>query len=222
MSFLEQLKRIVIVTGHYGSGKTNLALNLALDLQAMGRPVTMVDLDIVNPYFRSSDFTQLLRQKGIETAFSPLANSTLDVPALSPLVDAAIRQRERQLVIDVGGDDAGATALGRYAAQIAAEPYTMLYVVNRNRYLTREPQEALEILGEVQQAARLQATHIVNNTHLGGETTAQDILAGLPYGEEVSRAAGLPLLCATAPRTIAHEWPKTVYPVDILVKTSWQ
>lgn len=219
---LEALKRITIITGHYGSGKTNLALNLALDLQAAGRAVTVVDLDIVNPYFRSSDYLELLHSRGIETAFSPLANSTLDVPALSALVDAAIARQERQLIIDVGGDDAGATALGRYAAAIGAQPYTMLYVVNRSRYLTRQPEEALEILQQVQQASRLQMTHIVNNTHLGAETTAQTILEGLPYAEAVSRAAGLPLLCSTAPRPVAQAVGRPVYPVEIFVKTPWQ
>ena len=134
---LTNLKRIVLVVGHYGSGKTNFSVNLAVDLKAAGRDVILVDLDIVNPYFRSADFGALLEERGIGLIAPVYARSNLDVPALDGRLDAVI-ESDKTLVIDVGGDDAGAAALGRYSAMIReAGGCDMLYVVNAYRYLTQ-------------------------------------------------------------------------------------
>ena len=213
---------IIVVTGHYGSGKTNLAINLALDLAAQGEQVTLADLDIVNPYFRSADFRTQAAEHGIDFVVSEYANSNLDMPALSAALDAKIG-RAGKLVIDVGGDDAGAYALGRYATRIQAASYAMVYVVNAHRYLTREPGEALDLLREIEAASRLQATHIVNNSNLSYETTATGVAQTVPYGMAVAQAAGVPLAATALRRDLyAQLADKTgYYGIDIYVKVPW-
>lgn len=217
-------KRIIIVTGHYGCGKTNLAVNLARKLNVEGRHVALCDLDIVNPYFRSADFARPLNSEGIETILPPFANTNLDVPTLTARVAAAVNDDSLTLVLDVGGDDAGAAALGQYSAAIARHGYDMLYLVNAYRFLTQTPEEALENLRDIEYASHLTATAIVNSSNLAGETTAGAIDATAGFAEDVSRLAGLPLY-TVAERSLAGEIsaaPETVFPVDRLVKLVWE
>ena len=157
---------VVIITGHYGAGKTNLAVNLAREMAKTG-PASLYDLDIVNPYFRSADFSQTLSAAGVTVVAPEAANTNLDLPALSGRLEAALRTGERRLILDVGGDDAGAVALGRFAPLLEQREYQMWYVVNRFRYLTRVPEEAVGLLREIETASRLRVTHIVNNSNLG-------------------------------------------------------
>ena len=223
MNLQELFQRdILVVTGHYGSGKTNLAINLALDLAARGDQVTLADLDIVNPYFRSADFKDQAAAKGIDFVASEYANSNLDIPSLSGALDGKIG-RPGKLVIDVGGDDAGAYALGRYAARIKEVGYTLIYVVNAYRYLTREPAEALELLRAIESASRLKATHIINNSNLSYQTTTEAVSQTLPFGSQVAQAAGIPM-AGTALRQDLYQalTDKTgFYGVDMYVKVPW-
>ena len=224
---LEQLNRIVVVTGHYGSGKTNLSVNLAMSLRAAGEEVTLVDLDIVNPYFRSADFETLAEENGIRLIAPVYARSNLDIPALDGRLDAEL-DGGRRIVIDVGGDDAGAAALGRYSAHIKESGgCDMLYVVNAYRYLTRTGGEAAQILGEIECAARLTATAVVNNSNLAEITTAEDISRSAAYARETALQYQIPLLftaaredLADAVRAYAPGLP--VYPVRIYVKKPWE
>lgn len=223
---LSSLERIIIVAGHYGAGKTNLAVNLALDYQKRGEAVTLCDLDIVNPYFRSSDFQDLARERGIGMITPTFAGTNLDVPALNARLDAAISGGEGRLIVDVGGDDAGAAALGRYSTELAQQGYSFLYVINRSRPITATPEQAAEILGEIERASRLRATHIVNNTHLAQLTTAETILQSGGYVRQLCKLTGLALLFTTAPRPLAEavgkEWGEDrIYPIDIHVKAPW-
>lgn len=219
------LKRFNIICGHYGSGKTNLALNLALDWQSRGERVTVVDLDIVNPYFRTADYTQLLQNKGIKVISPATAGTTVDAPALTAEILTVFDKTDEQIFIDVGGDDAGAFALGRYAKRIYAQgDCEMLFVINRFRKLIATPGEAVELLREVECASGIRATGIVNNSHLAGLTTAADILSSLPYAQQTAHLAGLPLVMTTAPKWLEHELAGRVlnlYPVDIIVKLPW-
>lgn len=173
---------ITIVTGHYGCGKTNLALNYALDLAADGLRPTIVDLDVVNPYFRSSDYTQQLLAHDIHVIAPNFAGSTLDTPSLSPAIAGCIEQagKENPLILDVGGDDAGATALGQYADAIKARPYHMPYVVNRYRDLGDDVDQYVDVLHQIEQASHLQVTGIVDNSNLMQETLPAHITGSLP------------------------------------------
>ena len=221
---IQNSKRITIITGHYGSGKTNFAVNLAVDLCKAGKKAVLVDLDIVNPYFRSADFKDALGQMGIEMICPTYANTNLDIPALGADIYSVFNKEDgRYVIFDVGGDDAGAAALGRYAKLIQEESFDMLYVVNRYRYLTRQPEEALQVLREIEGASRLTATGVVNNSNLGGQTTAQDILDALEYGRSVASLAGIPLVAAVAERSLAAQIPDpAVYPVDLYVLPPWE
>ena len=157
-------KRITLVAGHYGSGKTNIALNYARMLKRAGSPVTVADLDIVNPYFRTKDSAADLQAEGIDLVVSDFANSNVDFPALPKEIYALVADRETKIVMDIGGDDRGALALGRYVPDIKAEgDYEMLAVVNAARPLTRTPQEAVGVLGEIAAACRLGVTGVVGS-----------------------------------------------------------
>ncbi|WP_040197874.1 P-loop NTPase [Candidatus Soleaferrea massiliensis] len=217
------LNKLTIITGHYGSGKTNIAVNLALDLKKMGKEVILVDLDIVNPYFRSADFTEELEAKGIEVSAPVYANTNLDIPALTAAIGQAIVQREKYVIVDVGGDDAGAAALGRYSEDIMARDYNMFYVINRYRYLTRDAEEAAEILSEIELMGKVKATGILNNSNLSYETSVEDILSCAAYAEEVSQETGLPIAAHVIRKDLLAQCPlERTYGVDIFVKPVWE
>ena len=191
-------RRVTIFTGHYGSGKTSLAVDYALALRKQGRPVVIADLDIVNPYFRTADRRAALTAAGVRLVCSQYANSNLDIPALPGELYAAVTDRARNVVLDVGGDDRGAVALGRFAPDILAEGnYEMTFVVNFFRPLTQDAAAALGVLREVEAASGIRCTGLVNNSNLGRATVADDVLGTLPRMEELMRLSGLPLLATT-------------------------
>lgn len=215
------LKKLTIVTGHYGSGKTNFSVNLALDIASKGHQVTIVDLDIVNPYFRTADFGELFSEKGITLKVSAYANSNLDIPALNLSVKSILDESE-YVIIDVGGDDEGAKALGRYApAILACEDRQMLYVINKYRYLTKEPSETTALMKDIENACGIKCTGIVNNSNLGGETTNETVRASLSFAEAVSKETGLPVVATAGTEQVLNGITDNPYPIDIYVKTLW-
>ncbi len=217
------VKKITILTGHYGSGKTNVSVNLALELAKRGEKVTVVDLDIVNPYFRTADFGELFEKNGITLVSSMYANTNLDIPAISFDIER-IATEDGYLIIDVGGDDSGATALGRYREPFERfkDDIEMLYVINCYRYMTRFPEEALELFHEIEATARFKHTGIINNSNLGNMTTKYTILDSLDFASKVAEGAHLPLLFTSAPRSIkCDELDDKVKYVDIYVKPIW-
>lgn len=219
---LEHLKSCVIVCGHYGAGKTNLTVNLALAAAQSGEAVSVIDMDIVNPYFRTADFQELFREAGIQLIAPIYANTNLDLPVLPPSVGAAIREKTGRLFLDVGGDDDGAVALGGFSALLEERGYSMLYVVNSRRELEPEPGEEAALLRRIQTASRLKVTHLVNNTNLGPETTSEVLLQSLPYLEEVSKRTGVPVLGAAAEeRLTPHLEAEGLLPVRVYVKPPW-
>ena len=199
-------KRITLFAGHYGSGKTNIAINYARALKRAGEKVAVADLDIVNPYFRTKDSAADLQAEGIDLVVSDFANSNVDFPALPKEIYALVADRETKIVMDIGGDDRGALALGRYVPDIKAEgDYEMLAVVNAARPLTRTPQEAVEVLREIEAACRLPFTGIVNNTNVGAETTVETVLGSIPYADEIAALMGIPVRFTCAIGAIAAE-----------------
>ena len=187
-------KRVTILTGHYGSGKTSIAVQYALRLREAGNAVSVCDLDIVNPYFRSTDHRAELEAAGVRLVTSPFAGSNLDIPALPKELYAAIADKSGCAVLDVGGDDRGAVALGRYVPDLVDEgDYEMLFVANFFRPLTKSAEDAMQVLREVGAACGLRATALVNNSNLGAETSAEDVLGTLDRMEHFSQLAGLPI-----------------------------
>ena len=199
-------KRITLFAGHYGRGKTNIAINYARALKRAGEKVAVADLDIVNHYFRTKDSAAELQAEGIDLVVSDFANSNVDFPALPKEIYALVADRETKIVMDIGGDDRGALALGRYVPDIKAEgDYEMLAVVNAARPLTRTPQEAVEVLREIEAACRLPFTGIVNNTNVGAETTVETVLGSIPYADEIAALMGVPVRFTCAIGAIAAE-----------------
>lgn len=213
---------LTIICGHYGTGKTNLSLNLAVDTAKTGTPVTLVDLDIVNPYFRSSDYSRLLEEHNIKLIAPGSAGTTLDVPAL-PAEIYSVFEKEGYVIFDVGGDDAGATALGRFSSKIIAHGYEMLYVINHYRPLASQPEDSAVLLAEIEAVSRLKATGIVNNSHLMKDTTRQTILDSLEYAAETAGRLGLPIKMTTVPKSITdtQDIPDP-YPISIYVRPPWE
>lgn len=224
-TLLEAIKPITVVTGHYGAGKTSFCANLSCDLAAEGMPVTLVDLDVVNPYFRATELRSSLETAGVNL-IAPVfaeAGTSLDVPSLTGKVDTALRAASKgYVIVDAGGDDVGATALGRYARLIAERDHAMLYVANRNRNLVQSPDEALENLREIEIASHLRTTAVVNNSHLKDATTAETIVHGVRYAEGLCNLAALPLVCTTVPETLDAPGLADVYRIRMMVKTPWE
>ena len=219
-----EAKRVTLFAGHYGSGKTNIAVNYALWLARQGKRTALGDLDIVNPYYRAKDSQRELEAAGVRVVASAYANTNVDVPALPQEMYALTENLDTYAVMDIGGDDRGALALGRYMPAIAAEnDYDMLFVFNRSRPLTRDAQSALGIMREIEDACGLPFTGIVHNTNLGRETTPETVLSALPALEELTRLSGLPLRFTAARSDIAPLLPSyigEVFPME-LQKTIW-
>ncbi len=193
-----QFKRMTLFAGHYGSGKTNIAVNYALHLKALGEEVVIADLDIVNPYFRTRDSLEELTEAGIKLISSEFASSNVDLPALPQEVYSLLDKREEKAIMDIGGDDRGAYALGRYADAIKDEnDYEMLFVFNKYRPLTPDAQSAYEIMQEIEAACNIKFTAIVNNSNIGGLTEAQDVINSLDSVNELSSISGLPVKMTT-------------------------
>ena len=197
-------KRLTLFAGHYGSGKTNIAVNYALHLAGEGKKVCIADLDIVNPYFRTKDSAKVLEEAGVYLISPQFANTNVDLPALPAEAYRLVTDRETYGIMDIGGDDRGAYALGRYVPAILAEnDYRMIFVANASRPLTRTPEDAMEVMAEIEAACGLRFTDLVNNTNLGDLTTPETVLASQEYMEKLSALSGLPVFATTAKADVA-------------------
>ena len=193
------MKRIQIITGHYGSGKTEYAVNLALQLAGTGRKTALADLDIVNPYFRSYEQAGRLEAAGIRVIVTS-CGGVADIPALNPEVLSVFQDPSWTGVLDIGGDPIGARVLARFAPQLRREEFDLLYVLNANRPETRDLDRALAYMRGIEAECRQQVTGIVNNTHLCGEPPPDEIRKGAALAAQLSRQTGLPVVCHAVER----------------------
>ena len=201
-----EYKRITMLCGHYGSGKTNIALNMAYRLKETKENVAIADLDIVNPYFRTKDSEAELKKKGIRLIASEYAGTNVDIPALPQDMYSLTDDKNVYAVIDVGGDDRGALALGRIMPSIKAEDnYEIFLVINKYRPLTPDVESTLEVMAEIETAGSFKFTGIINNSNLGVLTTAEDVLSSIEYAESVAKATGLPLVYTSVNETLYNE-----------------
>ncbi len=204
-------KRITILAGHYGSGKTNIAVNLAFQMNREGKKVAVCDLDIVNPYFRTKDSEEEFKKSGIRLISSEYANTNVDIPALPPEMYAVVDDKNTNFILDIGGDDRGALALGRLSDSIKNEgSYEMLLVANFFRPLTSDPSEMLSVMKEIELASGIPFTGIVNNSNLGEETEKEHILSSMEKAEAFSKLSGLPLVMTTVKESLYEEMKKTI------------
>jgi len=218
-------KRITIFAGHYGSGKTNIAVNYAKHLHNKGLKVSVADLDIVNPYFRTKDSSKDLEDAGIKLICSPYANSNVDVPALPQELYSVIDDTSYYSVLDVGGDDRGALALGRFVPALKNEnSYEMLLVINCFRPLSKNPEDTVEIMKEIEVACGLKFTGIANNSNLGEITTVEDVLSSVSYAEDISKYTGLPIRLTCVKEDLANDSKLqhlNPFPLRLQDKHSW-
>ena len=218
-------KRITLFMGHYGSGKTNVAVNYAIYLKNQGEKVSIYDLDIVNPYFRTIDAEKTLKNEGVELVVSPFAETNVDVPAMNSASYKMTADKSHYAVVDVGGDDRGALALGRFADAIKEEDnFNALMVVNIYRPETRDLQGVKEIKEEIENACKIKFNGIVNNSNLGNETTVETILSSVEVVNEISRGLNLPIKFTTVKKELVEQIEKTVenvLPLGLIKYGEW-
>ena len=215
--------RLSLITGHYGTGKTEFAVNLALALAGEGERVALADLDIVNPYFRSRERRELLEAAGVRLIATPQALADADVPALPAELHALLEDRLVRGVLDIGGDPSGARVLARYRPRIVREDYQLLYVVNANRPEVRTAERSVEVLRAIEAVTGLRCTGLVNNTHLCGETGPEDVREGALLAGEVSRITGIPVVCHAAEARFADSLRDLdLFPMVLRMKKPWE
>lgn len=214
-----QFEKRIVITGHYGSGKTEFALNLAFWLKERGEPVTIVDLDVVNPYFRTFDIAKELKAAGIQVIAPIFANTNIDIPALPSEIYAAF-EAEGTVIFDVGGNDDGSVVLGRFNAYFKQKPYEMLGVVNTRRPLTMTAEEITAGLLEIQTASRLQLTGLINNTNISYETTPEVVEKSMNIVLEAANAMNvdMKLVCVCEDIAEAVHVDGKVFPIKIKLK----
>lgn len=169
-------KRIKIITGHYGSGKSEFSLNYVLQLrnQIEGK-LALSDLDVINVYFRTRERKELLEKRGIHVISSSIDAPNLDAPALSAEIHTPLLNQEYTNIIDLGGDKAGAKVIARYRNMIKDDEYEFLFVVNANREKTQTAEEIMEYIDVIENASGLKVTGLINNTHMLKATTIDDV-----------------------------------------------
>ncbi len=204
-----EFKRVTLFAGHYGSGKTNIAVNYAKKIKENGFDTVIADLDIVNPYFRTKDSEQELNKLGIELVCSELANTNVDTPALPKDIYRIIADKSKYVVMDIGGDERGALALGRYSEDITDENnYEMFFVVNPYRPLTSTPEDAVEVMREIEAVSKIKFTAIVNNSNVGNDTTEDDVISCDEYINKLKQLTGLEVVMTTATKSVAEKLEK--------------
>ena len=220
-----ETKRVTLFSGHYGSGKTNVALNYAIYLKDMGKDVEIYDMDIVNPYFRTLDGKDMLDKHDIPLVVSDYANSNVDVPAMNSGAYRMIHDLSKYAVVDVGGDDRGALALGRFEKALKEENnYDMLLVINKYRFETQDAEGTIEIMKEIEYACGIPFTGIVNDSNLGKETTKETVLKSLEFANEVSEKTGLPIKFTCVEKGLYNELKndiKNLVPIDVIHYGVW-
>lgn len=217
--------RIRIIVGHYGSGKTEFAVNYAVKLSELGKKVVLADLDVVNPYFRSREKTEELENLGIKVIGSSIKGNSVDVPSISAEIYGPLQDESIETVLDVGGDPAGARALGRYHSFFQEGKYDMFFVVNAYRPETQTLENVEKYIRDIERASRAKVTGLINNTHLLKSTILEDVLFGQKLVEEVSTALNIPVKYVSALEHVAKELPQDIkgeiLPIKLFMREDW-
>lgn len=218
-----EFKRFVVLAGGYGSGKTEIALNLVFRAALEGKRAVLVDLDIVNPYFRSSDQEKMLRERGIEVIKPCYAGTTVDVPTLPPDIYSPFDGDKDLAVFDAGGEPVGAAALGLLKDRFEAycDQSEFLYVINTLRPMQETTQDILETLYEIQQKSGLSFTGLVNNTNLAMDTTLQLIAQSCPVIREVSETSRIPIKCISGLAQFSGGVIGDFLPLELYMRPDW-
>lgn len=217
--------RVRIITGHYGSGKTEFSVNYAVKLAKAGKKVALADLDIVNLYFRSREKKDILNDLGIRMISSSIEASAVDIPAVSAELYTPFQDESYQYVVDVGGNHVGARALGRFNQYLKEGKYDMFYVLNANRPETQTVDKAIEYLKRIEDNGRVKATGIVNNTHMLKSTSVDDVLRGQKLALEVSNKLAIPIKYIVALENVVKDLPEDmegeIFPIKLYMREDW-
>lgn len=218
-------KRLRIIVGHYGSGKTEFSVNYAIKLAEKGKKVALGDLDIVNLYFRSREKTEELKKLGVKVISSSIKGSGVDIPAISAEIITPMQDKTYEAVLDVGGDPAGARTLGRYFQYFVEGQYDMFFVLNANRPETQTVAKSIEYMKKIEYTARAKVTGIINNTHMLKSTTIDDVLMGQELVEKVSEKTDIPVKYVVALEDVARELPSNlegeIFPIKLYMREEW-
>lgn len=222
---MNQAERLILFTGHFGSGKTEMALNYSIKLAKQGQRVTIVDLDIVNPFFRCSEMKDILKKEGVRLLSPTFVGTTVDIPSLPAEILSVFQDRRQKVIFDVGGDDVGATVLGRYYPYFIAEPYRMFYVVNIRRPLSATGEQVIKMLEAIENHSKLKVTDLVNNTNLSYETDLCHVLEGQAVIEQLSDELKLPVTYISGVPQIIGKLPdkyrKKAFPLKTYMRLPW-
>lgn len=220
------MKRLIIVTGHYGSGKTEFAVNLAIDLKKTNEKVSIADLDIVNTYFRSRERGEFLESMGIHVCDSSIKASTLDLPAVPAEVMGIIQDKSVQAVLDIGGDAVGARVLARFAEHVKKVEHDLLFVINANRPETQNTDDVITYIRAIEETSGLKMTGLVNTTHLLKATSVEDVTRGHNLAKEVSELTGIPIVYEVAIENVASlikdkDIKEKLLPIKLYMREDW-
>lgn len=219
-------KRIRVIIGHYGSGKTEFAVNYALMLSKQTTDIALCDLDIVNPYFRSREKASLLEENGIRVYSGAFGHeSNLDLPMLSASLVTPLQNPNTQVILDVGGDNVGARVLAQYRAYLTPGAYDMLCVVNAYRQETQSVMDVVSHIRNIEDACGVKVTGLINNTHLLRETTPEDVMVGQALVVEVSKKLNLPIFYVSTLEKVTHQLPNDIeggiLPIKMIMREEW-
>jgi len=206
-------KGIILVTGHFGSGKTNVSVNMALSLAAAGHKVNIIDFDIINPYFRSADNLDELRAAGVRCIIPQYANTNVDIPSLPSEIYSVFERKDECTIFDVGGDSIGAAAISTYKRYIENTEHVMYNVINMYRPITETPNDVLEIVSEIEERSRFKTDALINNSNLGAQTDPSVVSASFDYAKKCAELCGIPLLCTSC---FEENAPKTDTPLFLM------
>lgn len=209
-----------VITGHYGSGKTNIAVNLALNAAKNSqKKVFLIDADIVNPYFRSADNEDILKEAGVELIAPMSANTNLDIPSM-PATVARVFNTDCEVIWDIGGDDAGAIVLGRYSEDIQKQGYEMIYVVNFYRPMTESEEDMTELMGEIEKASKLKVSALADNSNLGSETNETTVKDVEQKVKALSDKTKLPIKFRSVDERLKEAFPDCLH-LKMVTKKLW-
>ncbi len=218
-------ERLNIFTGHFGSGKTEVAVNFALNAATRLNNIAIVDLDIVNPYFRTADVKSELENSGIWVVTPMYANTNVDVPALPPEMNTLFEKKEYNVILDVGGDDLGARVLARYKEDIEKQGYCMYFVVNTKRPMTDTDIKLEQMIYEIESSSGLKVTKLVNNTNLLEQTIVKDVVEGHNMIKRISDKLDIPIGFVSGFADlldgVAEEVDCEIFPLKKLIKLPW-